>query len=133
CSSAGTARSVCATPATPIPPVTCSTAPMRPRRCGSGAERRMAIIDLSHPLVTGMPVYPGDPGVRITPALELGEHGVAVTRLDLGSHAGTHLDAPSHSIAGGRSVDEIPLGLLVGPARILRASESARARIEEGD
>ena len=93
----------------------------------------MAIIDLSHPLVTGMPVYPGGPGVRITPALELGEHGGAVSRLDLGSHAGTHLDAPSHSIAGGRTVDEIPLGLLVGPALILRASGTARARIEEGD
>lgn len=83
----------------------------------------MAIVDLSHPLETGMPVYPGDPEVRIDPALEVPVDGVAVARLDLGSHAGTHIDAPAHSIVGGATVDELPLEWLVGDAVVLHVVE----------
>lgn len=81
----------------------------------------MPLVDLSHPLTTGMPVYPGDPEVTFAPALTVAADGVAVERLGLGSHSGTHLDAPAHSIPGGRTVDRIPLELLWGPARVLRA------------
>lgn len=93
------------------------------------------IIDLSHPLVTGMPVYPGDPQVAITEVLSLERHGVSVARLELGSHSGTHLDAPAHVIPGGRSVDEIPLDWLVGQALVLRATngDAERSEIELWD
>ncbi|MEJ6489900.1 cyclase family protein [Leucobacter sp. USCH14] len=87
----------------------------------------MVIVDLSHPVTTGMPVYPGDPSVVISPALTVGADGVAVARLDMGTHTGTHLDAPAHSIDGGRTVDEISLELLVGPARVLRVGPSTAA------
>ena len=87
----------------------------------------MRLVDLSHPLVSGMPVYPGDPEVTVEPALTVASDGVAVARLDLGSHAGTHLDAPAHSIIGGATVDEIPLELLTGEAVVLRVGpEHAR-------
>lgn len=89
----------------------------------------MPIIDLSHPLATGMPVYPGDPEVAISEALNVRADGVAVASLRLGSHSGTHLDAPSHSIAGGRTVDEIPLEMLVGQARMLRVRVAPGAGI----
>jgi kynurenine formamidase len=78
------------------------------------------VRDLSHPLVTGMQVYPGDPAVRLQPALELERDGVAVTALHLGSHSGTHIDAPSHTIAGGRTMDQVRLDELVGDALVLR-------------
>lgn len=81
------------------------------------------LVDLSHPLETGMPVFPGDPEVRIEPALAVPEDGVAVARLDLGSHTGTHIDAPSHSVVGGATVDELPLEWLVGDARVLRVTD----------
>lgn len=80
------------------------------------------IADLSHPIAPGMPVYPGDPEVDAEPALTLAEHGVAVTALWLGSHSGTHADAPSHSVAGGAPIDAVALERLWGPARVLRAS-----------
>lgn len=92
----------------------------------------MKLVDLSHPLGTGMPVYPGDPEVEFAHALTIQSDGVAVERLDLGSHSGTHLDAPSHSIDGGRTVDEIPLELLWGPARVLRVGPGVLARAEIG-
>lgn len=84
----------------------------------------MIVVDLSHPIGTGMPVYPGDPRVGITPALTVEVDGVAVARLDMGSHTGTHLDAPAHSVVGGRTVDEIPLELVTGAARVLRVGPS---------
>lgn len=89
----------------------------------------MIVVDLSHPVVTGMPVYPGDPEVTIAPALSVVADGVAVSTLHIGSHSGTHLDAPSHSIVGGRTVDQIPLELLLGRARVLRARLGAGEEI----
>ncbi|UOE44104.1 cyclase family protein [Agromyces larvae] len=75
--------------------------------------------ELSHPISTGMQVYPGDPDVRLEPALELARDGVDVARLHLGSHTGTHLDAPSHSVAGGRTTGRIALDELVGDALVV--------------
>ena len=94
----------------------------------------MRFVDLSHPLATGMPVYPGDPAVTIAPALTVAADGVAVARLDLGSHAGTHLDAPVHVIPGGRTVEEIPLALLWGEAFVARiAAATPGAAITAAD
>ncbi len=75
--------------------------------------------DLSHPVSAGMQVYPGDPGVEIEPALLLARDGVDVTSLHFGSHTGTHLDAPSHCIAGGRTTGAIGLEELVGDALVV--------------
>lgn len=77
--------------------------------------------DLSHPIRGGMMVYPGDPGVSIGPALTLASDGVAVTRLDMGSHTGTHVDAPAHTVPGGRTMADVSLDELVGEAIVLRA------------
>lgn len=66
-----------------------------------------------------MRVYPGDPEVVIEPALHLDRDGVDVARLHLGSHTGTHLDAPSHTVAGGRTTGGIGLDELVGDALVV--------------
>lgn len=81
--------------------------------------------DLSHPIVAGMPVYPGDPAVRVEPALELAADGVAVARLRLGSHSGTHLDAPAHTVPGGRTTGAIHLDELVGEALVVHLADGA--------
>jgi kynurenine formamidase len=75
--------------------------------------------ELSHRISSGMQVYPGDPQVTIEPALLLAQHGVDVTMLHLGSHTGTHLDAPSHTVAGGRTTGAIRLDELVGDALVV--------------
>ena len=54
------------------------------------------IIDLSVRIGTGMPVYPGDPEVRLEAALTVARDGVNVLALHLGSQSGTHVDAPYH-------------------------------------
>ena len=80
------------------------------------------IVDLSHPLAPGMPGYPGDPEVAATPVATIAAHGFAVTALRLGTHSGTHVDAPSHAVEGGAAIDAIDPGRLIGPARILRVT-----------
>lgn len=84
----------------------------------------MPLIDLSHPLESGMPVYPGDPEVSLSPALRIADDDVAVSRLDLGSHAGTHLDAPAHVVGGGATVDQLPLEWLFGRATVLQCPQT---------
>ncbi len=75
--------------------------------------------ELSHRIASGMQVYPGDPGVEIGAALELARDGVDVAQLHLGSHTGTHLDAPSHTVPGGRTTGGIGLDELVGEALVV--------------
>lgn len=70
-----------------------------------------------------MTVYPGDPGVRCADVLTLEADGAAVMALNMGSHTGTHIDAPSHSVAGGRSINEVTLGELVGDALVLHLAD----------
>jgi len=81
------------------------------------------IIDLTLPLQDGMPVYPGDVPVSIEPYHTIEEHGSNTSKLVLGSHAGTHLDAPWHFVADGPRLDGISLDVCVGPAAVLDFSE----------
>lgn len=76
--------------------------------------------DLTHPISDGMMVYPGDPTVSIGPGLTLDRDGVVVERVQMGSHTGTHIDAPAHTILGGRTMADVTLDELVGDALILR-------------
>lgn len=61
--------------------------------------------DLSQPIETGMQTYPGDPEVRVEQADTYPEDGCRVEAVFCGSHTGTHVDAPSHTEAEGRTLD----------------------------
>ncbi|KQV18583.1 MULTISPECIES: cyclase family protein [unclassified Kitasatospora] len=74
------------------------------------------LIDLTHPVTTGMPVYPGDPAVSLRPALTTATDGVNVLSLHLGSQSGTHVDAPYHVDVTWPTLDGLPLGLFTGRA-----------------
>lgn len=76
----------------------------------------MKLIDVSVPIHKTMTVYRGNPAVRIHPVMTLPRNGVHVSDVCLGSHTGTHIDAPSHFIKGGKGIDRIDLDRLVGPA-----------------
>jgi len=89
--------------------------------------------DLSQPIGDGMPVYPGDPEVRFSAALTLDRDGVAVTAMRMGSHTGTHVDAPSHTIAGGRTMADVRLDELVGEALVLRVRGLDEGQVYDWD
>ena len=66
-------------------------------------------IDVSVPLHDAMVHWPGDPPVRIERIHDM-EHGDGnnVSVISMGSHTGTHVDAPLHFVQQGQGVDEIP-------------------------
>lgn len=80
----------------------------------------MRIYDVTVPISELMPVWPGDPPVKIERVSEQ-VSGVPfhVSWLHLGSHTGTHVDAPFHFVPSGQTVDRLPLDVLVGPALVL--------------
>jgi len=78
-------------------------------------------VDLSHPIHSEMPVYPGDPTVSISPATTINHDGFNVLHVQMGSQSGTHIDAPLHFIDGGATIDSYPVETFVGPAFIAQA------------
>lgn len=76
----------------------------------------MRIVDLTHHLADDMAVYPGLPQPSFRPIARVEDDGYAMTEYHLLNHIGTHIDAPAHQIAGGASLDEIPLERLVTDA-----------------
>ncbi|MDB5172554.1 MAG: Kynurenine formamidase [Phycisphaerales bacterium] len=79
----------------------------------------MRLIDLSQPLFDGCPNCPAHPPVKIHFGATHEEHGWQLEMLTLASHTGSHIDAPLHKLAGGASLDQIPLDRFVGPAIIV--------------
>ena len=78
------------------------------------------IHDLTQPLATGSPAYPGDPEIRVDPwpaALPW-----RVSGLTLGSHSGTHLDAPRHFFPDRQGIGAYPPNRFVGSGIVVDAS-----------
>lgn len=78
-------------------------------------------VDLTYNVEEGMTTFnaPWHPRVSIE---QLGRHGFEgreTRKIRLGTHTGTHVDAPLHFIKGGKSVDEIPLDKLIGEVTII--------------
>jgi kynurenine formamidase len=83
-------------------------------------------IDLTHRIEESMPVFPGDPPPEIRQVMTLGPDICTVQSICFNNHIGTHLDAPSHFLEGGMTVDEIPLESLIGRAVILDFTDKSK-------
>ena len=82
-------------------------------------------IDISVPLHNSMVHWPHDPkfAIHYVSDLEKGDK-YNISQISLGSHTGTHIDAPLHVINKGRGVAEIPLEILIGPARVIEINDN---------
>lgn len=86
------------------------------------------IYDISLPIRSGGVVYPGNPAISIVPQQAIAQGaGANVSRIDFGSHSGTHVDAPKHFFDDGAGVDALPLDVLMGPARLIVFGDEVRA------
>src|ERR1051325_1849795 len=77
------------------------------------------LYDVTVPITNSMPVWPSDPPVKLIPKPHESRdksHIVQVTNIEMGSHTGTHIDAPWHFIPDGRRLNQIPLDTLIGTA-----------------
>lgn len=84
------------------------------------------LVDLSYFLHDGMTTYPvpWSPRFEVT---QLGRHAIEgreSRKIVIGTHCGTHADAPRHFIPGGTTIDQLELELFVGPARIVDFSHA---------
>jgi arylformamidase len=79
------------------------------------------LVDLTVPLVDGMPAFPGEPTIGFTPFTTLDRDDVEMWRIDFFSQLGTHVDAPSHFLRGGRTIDQVDLRKGIGPCLVLDA------------
>jgi len=94
----------------------------------------MQIIDLSHTIHDQIQVYPGDPQPSIKRGLTHENDYCHVDLLTLGSHTGTHIDAPFHFLKDGKKINELPVKRFVGDGVLIDVSgKSDRALIEPGD
>ena len=99
-------------------------------------------IDISVSIKQGMVHWPGDPAIRIKRVLSI-DNGddCNVSRLSIGSHTGTHMDAPLHFLRKGKGLDKMPIDATIGSARVIeisdkesiKANELKRHRIREGE
>ena len=89
-------------------------------------------IDVSVLLHTGMVSWPGDPTVSIVPFKEIARGGSSnVSKLSMGAHTGTHMDAPRHFFTGARGLDTMPLEATIGPARVIEIRDRESIKVEE--
>ncbi len=106
----------------------------------------MKIIDLSHTIHDDIQIYPGDPVPSIKRGLTHEKDYCHVDVLTLGSHTGTHIDAPYHFLADGKKIDELPVQRFIGNGVLMDVSgksdrdlielediEPYAAEIEKGD
>ena len=67
----------------------------------------MRVVDLTHPVSGDMPVYfPWHPATAIEQTANYAEHRCEVRRIAIGSHSGTHIDAPRHVFPGAPTMDQ---------------------------
>lgn len=85
----------------------------------------MTIFDITLSISNELPVWPGDPAINFYRVADV-NHGDVCTlsRLESGSHIGTHLDAPLHFIKGGRTVDQLDLDVLIGPCVVVHVPDA---------
>lgn len=96
------------------------------------------VVDLSHPMHPEMTTYPSPnhPRFEVTRLARHATEGRATRRLVLGTHTGTHVDAPLHFIPDGPALDDLALDAFVGPAAIAdltpaeELGEISRERLE---
>ncbi len=78
------------------------------------------IQDITWKLNDLTPIYPGDPPLRIEPVMNHIKPYIKISKITMGSHTGTHIDAPYHMIENGFKLDEIPMSNLVGPVKVVQ-------------
>jgi kynurenine formamidase len=92
------------------------------------------LIDLSVPINEQTPVYPGDPATKIAKAGTHSESGYQDHYVSMGTHVGTHIDAPAHMIEGGKNLSEYPIERFQGRGHLITDFLAVKSvDLQEGD
>ena len=89
-------------------------------------------LDVSVLLRSGMVHWPDNPPIRIDRMLDIERGDTAnVSTISMGSHTGTHMDAPLHFVRGGKGLDEMPLDAAIGHARVIEVHDPESVKPDE--
>ncbi|HSH55460.1 MAG TPA: cyclase family protein, partial [Candidatus Limnocylindrales bacterium] len=80
------------------------------------------IVDLSVALNQNTPVYPGDPKISIKQSADIASSGYLHHSLELGTHTGTHIDAPAHMLEGAQTMGHLPLEVFAGAGKVVQGT-----------
>ncbi len=84
-----------------------------------GEDAAVRVIDLTHTIREGMPVYPGTEPPVLAPASSYEKDGFKETKISLFSHTGTHMDPPAHLYAHRTTLDQFPPSQFIGRALVI--------------
>ena len=89
-------------------------------------------LDVSVPIYAGMVHFPDNPSIEIDTIMDVDKGDICtLSALRMGSHTGTHIDAPIHFLPGGSGAEEVPLENLIGPARVIEIKDPDKVKAEE--
>jgi arylformamidase len=102
-------------------------------RASAGSKKsRNGFIDVSVAIRNGMPHWPDNPSIVVERVMDLEKgHPATVSKISLGVHTGTHMDAPSHFLAGTPGIDKMPLDATIGRARVIKIQDPKLVRVKE--
>ncbi|EFM10237.1 cyclase family protein [Paenibacillus curdlanolyticus YK9] len=83
------------------------------------------LIELSHPIVNGLPVFPGDTETELTQSKFYRIDGYSNHQLSINMHAGTHIDGPMHLLDCSTYLNEFPLETFIGDGCLLDVSRES--------
>ena len=93
----------------------------------------MRVIDLSWPITDRMMVFPGDISPFVKNGATMEDNGWRTKLVSFTTHTGTHMDAPSHMIAYGKNLDQLPNETFFGFGLVVDVRGCAKRRIELAD
>ncbi|MHB1527406.1 MAG: cyclase family protein [Candidatus Dormibacteria bacterium] len=93
----------------------------------------MRVVDLTHTYEDSMPLMAGIARPTFRDIALVAEDGYSMSEYSFINHSGTHIDAPSHQIAGGATLDEIPLERLVTDAFVVDLKAHVPGPVSAGD
>ncbi|MEO8612469.1 MAG: cyclase family protein, partial [Chloroflexota bacterium] len=83
------------------------------------------VVDLTQPLTTSIPIWPGDPAFEVEAWASYAKDGYFINRISIGEHSGTHWGTPNTFIEGARSADQIKPEELIAPAVVIDIRDTA--------
>jgi kynurenine formamidase len=99
-----------------------AAAQQKPVRLPSGFRD---VVDLTQPFSPLLPVYPGYKPLQIRERFSVARDGFAANEVTFDEHTGTHVDAPSHFVAGAAPADRLPVDRLIAPLVVISLADRA--------
>ena len=89
-------------------------------------------LDVSVPIYSGMVHWPDNPPIELDVLMHVDRGDICtVSALKMGTHTGTHIDAPIHFLPGGAGIEEVPMENLIGPARVIEIKDPDAVKADE--